>query len=155
MPILFSRGCEYAFQAVLYLASQPQGRPLLQRDISSALNIPPHFLGKVLQLLSRSNLVISQKGKGGGFLLGRPPQDISLYDILEATDGAASLDGCILGFSDCNDETPCPVHCHWKQSKEIILEMLKKKNAEELSREIDVKLFSVETKESMRREGGR
>lgn len=154
MPIIFSKGCEYAFQAVLYLASKPQGRPVLQRDISSALNIPPHFLGKVLQLLSRSNLVISQKGKRGGFLLGRSPRDISLYDILEATDGAASLDGCILGFSDCHDENPCPVHIQWKQSKEIILRMLKKKNAEELSREIDVKLLSVWTEESMRREGG-
>ncbi len=140
MPIIFSRACEYAFQAVLYLASQPQDRPILQRDISRALQIPPHFLGKVLQSLSRRQLVVSRKGKSGGFILGRSPKDISLYDILEATDGAACLDGCILGFGECGDENPCPVHFQWKESKQILMGMLKNKNAEELSREIEVKL---------------
>ncbi len=145
MSAIFSRGCEYAFQAILYLASQPPNRPVLQRDISRALQIPPHFLGKVLQLLSRSNLVISQKGKSGGFVLGRLPKNISLYDILEATDGAACLDGCILGFSECGDETPCPVHSQWKQRKETIIEMLQTRNAEELSKELHVKLESLNT----------
>jgi Rrf2 family protein len=94
-------------------------------------------------LLSRSNLVISQKGKSGGFALGRLPKNISLYDILEATDGAASLDGCILGFSECDDEAPCPVHSQWKQRKETIIEMLQTRNAEELSKELHVKLDSL------------
>jgi Rrf2 family protein len=143
MSMIFSRGCEYAFQAILYLASQPPERPILQRDISSALNIPPHFLGKVLQLLSRSNLVISQKGKSGGFVLGRAAEDIYLYDILEATDGAACLDGCILGFSECGDENPCPLHPQWKQNKEKIIEMLQSRNTEELSKELQVKLDSL------------
>ena len=143
MSVIFSRGCEYAFQAILYLASQPPERPILQRDISSALNIPPHFLGKVLQLLSRSNLVISQKGKSGGFVLGRAAEDIYLYDILEATDGAACLDGCILGFSECGDENPCPLHPQWKQNKEKIIEMLQSRNTEELSKELQVKLDSL------------
>ena len=147
MPIIFSRACEYAFQAVLYLASQPQDRPILQRDISRALQIPPHFLGKVLQMLSRSQLVISRKGKSGGFILARSPKDISLYDILEATDGVACLDGCILGFSECGDESPCPVHFQWKQSKQMIVEMLLNRNAEELSQEIEVKLPLPEEQE--------
>ena len=143
MPAIFSRGCEYAFQAILYLATQPPEKPILQRDISSALNIPPHFLGKVLQLLRRSNLVISQKGKRGGFLLGRSAEDIFLYDILEAVDGCSCLDSCILGFSQCGDENPCPVHSQWKQSKETIMEMLQSRNAEELSKELHVKLDSL------------
>ena len=143
MSAIFSRGCEYAFQAILYLASQPPNRPVLQRDISKALRIPPHFLGKVLQLLSRSNLVISQKGKSGGFVLGRAAEDIYLYDILEATDGAACLDGCILGFSECGDENPCPLHPQWKQNKEKIIEMLQSRNTEELSKELQVKLDSL------------
>ena len=149
MPIIFSRACEYAFQAVLYLASQPQDRPILQRDISRALQIPPHFLGKVLQMLSRSQLVISRKGKSGGFILARSPKDISLYDILEATDGAACLDGCILGFRECSDEDPCPVHFQWKESKQILMGILKNRNAEELSREIDTKLQAMEEQEKI------
>ncbi len=149
MSAIFSRGCEYAFQAILYLASQPPDRPVLQRDISKALQIPPHFLGKVLQLLRRSNLVISQKGKSGGFLLGRSPGDIFLYDILEAVDGSSCLDGCLLGFTQCGDESPCPVHSQWKQHKEKIMEMLQTRNAEELSKELHVKLNSLNRDKSV------
>ncbi len=148
MSAIFSRGCEYAFQAILYLASQPPERPILQRDISTALNIPPHFLGKVLQLLSRSNLVLSRKGKSGGFLLGRSAENIFLYDILEAVDGCASLDGCLLGFSECGDENPCPVHSQWKQRKETIIEMLQSRNAKELSKELHLKLGSLNQKDN-------
>jgi DNA-binding IscR family transcriptional regulator len=88
-------------------------------------------------------LVISQKGKSGGFVLGRAAEDIYLYDILEATDGAACLDGCILGFSECGDENPCPLHPQWKQNKEKIIEMLQSRNTEELSKELQVKLDSL------------
>ena len=140
MPIMLSRGCEYALQAVIYLAAQPPNTPVLQRDISSALNIPPHFLGKVLQVLSRHHIVISRKGKTGGFLLGRSPKDIIPYDIIEAVDGAEFLDHCVLGFPGCGDDNPCPVHSQWKQAKEIIIQMLKNNNVEQLSKEIDVKL---------------
>ncbi len=100
-------------------------------------------------MLSRSQLVISRKGKSGGFILGRSPKDISLYDILEATDGAACLDGCILGFSECDDEQPCPVHFQWKESKQILMGMLINKNAEELSREIEIKLQPMKEQEKV------
>jgi Rrf2 family protein len=140
MSVMLSRGCEYALQAVIYLAAQPQDSPVLQRDISKALNIPPHFLGKVLQLLSRHQIVISQKGKSGGFLLGKSPDDITPNDIIEAIDGSTFLDDCVLGFPECGDENPCPVHPQWKKAKGIISQMLKNKNVEQLGKEIDVKL---------------
>jgi hypothetical protein len=50
-----------------------------------------------------------------------------------------------LGFSECGDETPCPVHSQWKQRKETIIEMLQTRNAEELSKELHVKLDSLNT----------
>ncbi|MDA2933032.1 Rrf2 family transcriptional regulator [Acidobacteria bacterium AH-259-D05] len=144
MPIIFSRTCEYALQAVLYLASQPPDTPILQRDISRALNIPTHFLGKVLQLLSRSGLVISRKGKTGGFLLARAPKNISLHDIVEAIDGTDFLDACILGFPGCGDDSPCPVHSKWKPAKQIILQMLENSSVEALSKELGPELGLVQ-----------
>lgn len=140
MSIIFSRGCEYGLQAMLYLAAQPQGTPVLQRDISDALKIPPHFLGKVLQMLVRSRLVISQRGKAGGFVLGKPSHDITPFDIIYAIDGPVFLDGCVLGFSDCNDDVPCPVHVEWKSIKQNIIQLLQNKSIEELSQEIGIKL---------------
>ncbi len=149
MPIILSRGCEYALQAVLYLAFQPREVPVHLRDISNALNIPPHFLGKILQLLSRNNLVVSKKGKNGGFLLVRTPKEVVPYDIIEVIDGSAFLDDCILGFPGCGDENPCPVHSQWKQAKQIILEMLKDRSIQELSKEVSSKLDLVQRKQSL------
>lgn len=143
MPIIFTKGCEYALQAMIYLASQPQNTPIFQRDISTALNIPRHFLGKILQSLSRNGLVISQKGKTGGFVLGKSPTGISPFDIIQAIDGPIFLEECVLGFPGCNDDSPCPVHVQWKQIKEGIIQMLKNKDIEQLSQEIDVKLALV------------
>lgn len=143
MSIMFTRGCEYALQAMLYLASQPSDRPIFQRDISQALNIPPHFLGKVLQMLSRNRLVISQKGKSGGFILGKSSENITPFDIILAIDGPVFLDGCFMGFPGCSDDAPCPVHSQWKRLKDDITDMLKNKSIAQLSKEIDLKLHSI------------
>lgn len=137
---MFSRGCEYALQSMLYLASKPENTPTLQRDISNALNIPPHFLGKVLQMLARSRLVVSQKGTAGGFILAKSPENITPYEIIQAIDGDVFLDDCVLGFPQCGDEYPCPVHTRWKNLKQGIIQMLKNKNIEQLGQEMDDKL---------------
>ena len=144
MPLLFSRSCEYALQAVLYLAQESQGKPVVLQEISTALNIPYHFLSKVLQVLTRDGIVSSYKGPNGGFALGRAASEISLVDIVRAIDGEAFLEGCVLGFSSCSEESPCPVHHSWKQAKEIMHEMLRDKTIAELSAELKPKLTLIE-----------
>lgn len=140
MSIILSKGCEYALQAVIFLATQSSNTPITQREISEALNIPRHFLGKILQLLARHQIVISYKGKTGGFVLGRPAKDIFPFHVIKAIDGANFLDQCVLGFPRCDDDCPCPVHDEWKRAKEIINQMLRNKNIEQLSKKIDIKL---------------
>lgn len=129
---------------MLFLASQPQGEPVLLRDISAALKIPQHFLSKILQTLARDRLVISFKGVKGGFQLARPATEICLLDIVRATDGEAFLDNCVLGFPSCGEESPCPVHPMWKRAKQIILDMLKNEKIAKLGTEIDLKLDLIE-----------
>ena len=129
---------------MLFLASRPPNEPVFQRDISSALKIPPHFLGKILQSLVRSKLVVSQKGKAGGFALGKSPKEINLCTIINAIDGPVFLDGCILGFPGCCDESACPVHDQWKEIKRSIIEMLEGKSLEQLSRELENKLSTMD-----------
>ena len=144
MPVIFSKSCEYALQAALYLAQQPQGKPVLLRDVSDRLNIPHHFLSKVLQSLTRDAIIVSSKGANGGFQLGRLPKDITLVDIVRAIDGEKYLEDCVPGFPGCGDRHPCPVHDQWKRAKEIILNILHKKTLAELSKELDRKLNLIE-----------
>jgi Rrf2 family protein len=144
---LLSKSCEYAFQAVIYLASQPPDKPVLQRDISNDLNIPTHFLGKILQTLRQHGYITSQKGKSGGFLLNKSGGDISLFGIVQLFEGPAFLDKCVIGFPGCSDDVPCPFHEEWRAAKEIILKMIKNNRVDELSQLIDLKLNYIKDME--------
>lgn len=128
MSLIFSRSCQYALQAVIYLSRRPsrdhEGEAVHVREISDALNIPHHFLGKTLQILVRDGIVQSTKGANGGFRLGRPASGIRLMDIVRSIDGPSTMDRCILGFPECEEDKPCPMHDGWRASKEIIVRML-------------------------------
>jgi len=144
MSILFSKTCKYALQAILYLARKSNGQPVLLRDISGALNIPHHFLSKIMQMLAREGIIISHKGLNGGFALASGPDELRLIDIVRAVDGEALFDQCVLGFSRCSDSNPCPFHEVWKQSKQSILDMLYNKTLAELNTGLELKLASYQ-----------
>ena len=113
MSLIFSRQCEYAIQAVFYLALKPGDGMTPIRELTRALKIPYHFLGKILQDLTRKGLLLSQKGPTGGFALRRAAGDITLLEIVEAVDGDGVLRQCVLGFPECSGKSPCAVHGQW------------------------------------------
>ncbi len=133
MSLIFSRSCQYALRAVIYLSKREEGSSVHVREISDALDIPHHFLGKILQVLNRDGLVVSTKGSNGGFRLGRPASDIRLGDIVDTIDGASTMDACILGFPECREEHPCPLHGEWSASRSIIVNLLKETTVGALS----------------------
>lgn len=140
MSIIFSRSCEYGIQAVLYLARRGKKRSVLLREISDSLGIPHHFLSKVLQLLNRRGIVVSQKGSSGGFTLARALNRITLADIVQAIDGEALLTECVLGFPECDPRNPCPAHNTWGEAKSVISGMLNQKTIGDLSKGFNKKL---------------
>ncbi len=135
MSILFSRQCEYALQAVLYLALQPRGTLTTIKDLTTRLGVPYHFLGKIMQSLTRKGLLMSQKGASGGFALALPPQDITLFHIVESIDGVDFTKKCVIGFPECSGKNPCAVHHQWSGLRENIYEMLVRKNIAEMAKE--------------------
>jgi Rrf2 family iron-sulfur cluster assembly transcriptional regulator len=90
--MILSRSSEYAIRAFLYLAEQEPGKLIMARHIAEEAELPGHFLAKLLQQLARKGLVRSNKGPSGGFALGRPPREISLFSIVEAVEGVENLD---------------------------------------------------------------
>jgi Rrf2 family transcriptional regulator, iron-sulfur cluster assembly transcription factor len=136
MSIIFSRQCEYALQAVSYLALQPKGEMISIRAISRKLKVPYHFLGKILQNLAYKKLLISQKGAKGGFALALAPEKITLFQIVEAIDGDDLTKRCVMGFSKCSGESPCAVHNQWGKLREGIFAMLDKENIAEMAKEM-------------------
>ena len=136
MSVIFSRQCEYALQAVIYLALKPDGEMTPIKELAKTLGIPYHFLGKILQDLSYKGLLSSQKGPQGGFRLGMPAKDITLFHIIEAIDGVAFTNSCVLGFPECSGQNPCAVHDKWAGVRENIYSMLVNKNIFQVAREM-------------------
>ncbi|HVN48373.1 MAG TPA: Rrf2 family transcriptional regulator [Bacteroidota bacterium] len=132
---MFSRQCEYALQAVSYLALQPEGELTSIKELTGRLNIPYHFLGKILQNLAQKEILLSQKGRDGGFALAKPAKKITMYKIVEAIDGIDFTRQCVMGFAECSSKHPCAVHTQWKKTRTELYELLSKKNIAEMALE--------------------
>ncbi len=137
MSLIFSRQCEYALQAVLYLALKPSGQMSSIKEMTKKLDIPYHFLGKILQDLTKKGLLTSLKGPSGGFALGMSAKDITLFHIIDAIDGADFTRTCVLGFAECSGKNPCAVHDKWGALRDGIYGMLVSKNISQLAKEMD------------------
>ncbi|MBT8220236.1 MAG: Rrf2 family transcriptional regulator [Bacteroidia bacterium] len=108
---MLSSSSQYAVRAALYLAMKTsESEKMKAEDIAKALDIPKHFLAKILQQLTRKKIVSSTKGRNGGFYLSDNNRSCSLLEVLEAIDGPMSLNSCILGLKNCSDAYPCPYH---------------------------------------------
>ncbi len=103
------------------------------------------FLWKILNGMGRSKLVRSSRGLRGGYVLARPPAQITIDDIVRAADGRVSSDRCILGLVECGGDAPCPLHETWKVICGDIEEMLKKTTFATLSRSTETTRSSIES----------
>lgn len=81
------RASTYALLAATHLAQHSTGRPVLGRDIADACGLPTGHLLKILQQLVRSQILTSERGPSGGFLLRKSPDDVSMLEVIEAIEG--------------------------------------------------------------------
>lgn len=108
---MLSNTSKYAIRALIYLALFASNEKKAGiKEISKNLDIPTPFLGKILQMLAKHNILNSTKGPHGGFSLGRPALDISIMEIIEIIDGCDAFDTCVIRTSKCNHEAPCSLH---------------------------------------------
>jgi Rrf2 family protein len=128
MTVIFSKKCEYGLQAVLYLAAQISREVIPAEVIANKLSIPKEFVSKILQSLTENGIVISQKGKSGGFAIAKDPKKIKLIDIVAAIDGLSMFNNCVMGFPNCNPENPCPLHDKWGELRSKAYSMLTDEN---------------------------
>ena len=136
---MFSKSCEYAIRATIYIASKSkENRKLGLNEIAIAINSPNAFTAKILQKLAKKEIIISTKGANGGFeIVEGNLKKINLKQIVSAIDGNNLFDGCGLGLKQCSETHPCPVHFKFKEIKENLISMLENTTLEELSFDIN------------------
>lgn len=111
---MLSRRTKYGLKALLVLAEEAGGGPVLVAELAAREAIPRKFLEAILLDLNRHGLVQSRKGKGGGYLLRRPPSEITFGDAVRALEGPLALVPCVSQTAyqrcaDCLDEPTCGV----------------------------------------------
>ena len=122
---MFSKTCEYAIRAVLFIAHKSEGGAKVGiKDIAKGIDSPEHFVAKILQNLSRRGLVQSLKGPNGGFYLDKQSLKYSLADIVKAVDGDKIFSGCALGLDFCSESKPCPIHHEFKKIRKELADTL-------------------------------
>ncbi len=128
-----TRKGEYAIRGIVYLAGKPIDKVCLLSDIAAAVDVPPTFLAKIFQQFSKMGLVKSFRGTGGGFMLGRAPENITLLEVVEAVEGPIIPNRCVVTPSDCGRSDFCNVHPVWKRVQGGVRGVLEGVTLKELS----------------------
>lgn len=116
----------HAVRAMAYLARLKEGTHVGAVAIAKEIHAPRNYLGKLLQSLTQSGLLVSLKGHGGGFSLAKSPKKISLFDVLDALEGIGKEPDCFFGWKKCSDEKPCAMHKKWKPVRERFCTVMEK-----------------------------
>jgi Rrf2 family protein len=111
---MISQKAKYAFKALAHLAGVAPGTSAQIEEIAGKSGVPRKFLEHILLDLKRNGVVASRRGRSGGYLLIKPPAEITIGQILRAIDGPIAPLPCISRTayrrcSDCSDETTCVV----------------------------------------------
>ena len=132
--MILSRSSQYAIQALIYVAVQPQGTAVLTRSAAEHLRVPAAYLAKIMRQLRRGGLLVSARGRRGGFTLAEGGGNTDLMRVVTLIEGPGFTDDCVLGLKVCEDRSACPMHFQWKPIKERVAALLKEQTVEALAR---------------------
>ncbi len=117
----------YATRILLELARHYNQGPLQVREIARRQELSPKYVEQILLRLKKAGLVKGERGARGGYRLGRPPEEISLFDILLAA-GERGLTPCTERPPRCRRLPYCEVKYTWQNLNQLLMEELKKRS---------------------------
>lgn len=134
---MLTKKTKYGLKAMAYLAGVAPGQTALVADIASANQIPKKFLDAILSELRNAGYVYSKKGKGGGYMLARPPGEISVGNLVRTLDGPLAPIQCASRrqyrrCDDCADETHCAVRLVMMEARDAIARVLDNTSLEQM-----------------------
>lgn len=131
---MFSKTCEYALRATIYIARKADEEQKLGiGEISKAIDSPRHFTAKILQSLTRDNVISSIKGPNGGFYITEKQKKLPVKSVLNALGEDRVLLKCVLGLNECSEKKPCPMHAEYKLIKQQLIELFESKTIHDLA----------------------
>lgn len=126
---VLTRKSKYGLKALLVLAEEPAGGPMLISELAERQRLPKKFLEAILLELKRAGLLHSKKGKGGGYALGRKPTEITVGQVIRVLEGPLALTPCVSVTAyrkcdECLDENTCAVRLAMKEVRDATADIL-------------------------------
>jgi Rrf2 family protein len=134
---MLNQKSKYALQALAFLAERyEEENPVLIGTIAREKNIPIKFLEAILCELRNAEILISLRGRNGGYRLAVPPKKITLARVIRIVDGPIALLSCAsLNFykpcENCNAKT-CGISPVMKEARDAILKVLEKRTLQDI-----------------------
>lgn len=119
-----STRARYALRLMIDLANeQDVHAPIALRDVAERQQISKRYLEQLATSLKNANLVKTLQGRGGGYALARPAEEIRISEIIEASIGRIEVVHCVTGQDRCERAPECPSRCMWVQVNDRINEV--------------------------------
>lgn len=117
--IRITKQTDYGVVLLTHLASQPD-RHVNAPELSAETQLPLPMVSKILKLLVREGLLLSNRGVKGGYSLARLPGEITMAEIIAALEGPIAITECIELSSDCSHEQLCSVRSNWQRINDAV-----------------------------------
>jgi Rrf2 family protein len=111
---------QYGVRAMYEIAKAVSVGPVTIRQISERQNVSVSYLEQILNTLRRSGIIQSVRGPGGGYVLSRGPEKISIGEILRELEGPVAITSCLDPTEGCIRVDSCVTHLLWKSLGENI-----------------------------------
>lgn len=126
---MLTKKAKYALKAALHLARREQGEAVLIASVAETERIPKKFLESILLTLKNQGILVSRKGRGGGYALARPADQISFGEIVRLMDGPLAPLPCVSvtayhACEECASEEGCEIRAVMKRVRDAISEVL-------------------------------
>ncbi len=120
---MISKKTKYGLRAVLLLAREYGRGPLLISEVAEREGIPKKFLELILLELKNKGILQSKKGKGGGYALGKAPENVTFGQVVRALEGPLAPVPCVsqtayMKCEECRDELTCGIRIVMKQVRD-------------------------------------
>ena len=114
----------YGTRILLELARNSENAPIKVSKIASRQDIPVKYLEQLIRVLKQADLVTSVRGAKGGHMLAKPPETISLGQIVRLFEGQADLVECVSSPEKCRISDDCNVRKAWKEATSVLFKSL-------------------------------
>ena len=129
-----SKASSYAVHALMYMVRHSTLLPITNKIIAKSEGIPEGYLAKIFQRLAKAGIVVSCKTGKGGYSFARPPEKISVTEVLDTIEGESVLEDCFMRYCECKG-TPetCDIYRMWVEATAKLREFLEQKSLADIA----------------------